>query len=118
VLVSSHVLAEVAQLADDAVIVARGRVISSTPIVDLLRPSGAVFVGADRLDRLAELLAAEASGVAPGGPGRLRIIGCRPERVAAIAAEHDIAIRELSSDTMGLEDVFLALTGTDGGGQR
>lgn len=120
VLVSSHVLAEVAQLADDAVIVAGGRVVSAAPIAELLQPSRDVFVGADRLNRLAELLTVEASGVAPGGPGRLRVTGCRPERVAAIAAEHGIAIRELSSATIGLEDVFLALTGTetDQGGQR
>lgn len=120
VLVSSHALAEVAQLADDAVIVAGGQVVSAAPIADLLRPSGAVFVGADHLDRLAELLAAEATMVEYGGPGRLRVTGCRPERVAAIASEHGIAIRELSSDTMGLEDVFLAVTGTETerGGRR
>jgi ABC-2 type transport system ATP-binding protein len=49
VLVSSHVLAEVAQLADDAVIVAGGRVVSAAPIAELLQPSRDVFVGADRL---------------------------------------------------------------------
>lgn len=120
VLISSHALDEVTQLADDAVIVADGRVVSATPIADLLQPSGAVSVGADRLDRLAEVLGAEASRVEPGRPGRLRVTGCPPERVAAIAAEHGIALRELSSETKGLEDVFLALTGTetDVGGRR
>jgi ABC-2 type transport system ATP-binding protein len=108
ILVSSHVLAEVAQVADDVVIIDKGRLVAQAPVAELTaRASGAVRVRSPQADRLRELLgvagAVESDGV-------LLV----PERTAAevgeLAAANGIVLHELVQETATLEEAFLELT--------
>ena len=71
VLVSSHVLAEVAQTADEVVVIARGRSVAQAPLKELLATSaGGMRVAGPDTGRLSELLLG--AGAAVGGRGRRR----------------------------------------------
>jgi ABC-2 type transport system ATP-binding protein len=110
VFVSSHVLGEVAQLADEVVIIHRGRLVAHESVAELTaRSSGATRVRSPRAAELAERLAAAGVEVAAADDGRLSV-QAPPERVGDVAAEAGIALHELSRDTGSLEEAFLELT--------
>ena len=72
-LVSSHVLAEVAQFADRVIVIDRGRLVSAGPVAELTAAAGqAVVVRSPRAEALAAVLEAEGAGVRPAGPGGWR----------------------------------------------
>jgi ABC-2 type transport system ATP-binding protein len=112
VLVSSHLLAEVAQTVDSVVILDRGRLVSHSRLSDLTgaaQPSMRV-----RTPRAAELTRSLAEHgireVQSLGPDVLRIVGASSERIGTIAAEQAIPIFESSPEAVDLEQVFLELT--------
>jgi ABC-type multidrug transport system ATPase subunit len=68
VLVSSHVLAEVAQTADEVVVIARGRSVAQAPLAELLASGrGGIRVGGPDVERLAEVLRRDGAAVEPAG---------------------------------------------------
>jgi ABC-2 type transport system ATP-binding protein len=109
ILVSSHVLAEVAQTVDRVVIIHRGRLVQQATIAEVL--AGAQ--GATRVrtpdGRLRELLAA--AGVAVNEADGLLLVDAPPERVGEVAAANGVVLHELSVEKATLEEVFLELTG-------
>jgi ABC-2 type transport system ATP-binding protein len=116
VLISSHVLAEVAQTVDEVVVISRGKLVAEGPISELTK-GGQVWVRSPQADRLAPALAAKGMAPEPGPPGGwLSVAGATPEAVGDTAAENGIAVHELYRRAQTLEDVFLELTaGTDAG---
>ena len=115
VLISSHVLAEVAQTVDHIVIVARGRLVASSTLAELVqRSTGAVRVQAADPRRLRDAL--RANGVDAEVTETVVATGVTTEVVARVAAEAGIAISEVTAEHADLEDVFLELTGGAGGG--
>jgi len=112
VLVSSHLLSEVAQSVDDVVVIARGVLRGSGPLEQVLGgEDGALTrVRARDAERLAELLRAEDFSVEPDGDGTLLVRG-GTEIVGVTAAEHRIVLTELVAVARSLEDAFFALTG-------
>jgi ABC-2 type transport system ATP-binding protein len=118
VLVSSHLLSEVAQAADDVVVIAGGVLRASGPLEAVLGgPDGPVTrVRAAEAVRLAELLSArgmlvERDGAGPAERGAALLVrGASPEAVGGVAAEHGIALSELVAVSRSLEDAFLELT--------
>jgi ABC-2 type transport system ATP-binding protein len=114
VLVSSHVLAEVAQTADEVVIIDRGRRIAQGPIDRLTSAAGAsVVVRSPDADRLAEHLRAVGGDVRRLAGSELGVRGLRTEDVGRAAADNGIVLHELRSVEPSLEEVFLALTRAD-----
>ncbi len=113
ILVSSHVLAELAQTADDVAVIARGRLVAHAPIAELVARTGArTRVRTPETDRLRELLAAaglESTATAEG----LLLVDGPPERVGEIAASNAVVLHELGAESSSLEEVFLELTGTE-----
>jgi ABC-2 type transport system ATP-binding protein len=110
VLVSSHVLAEMAQLADDVVIIAKGRLVEQAPMQDVLAGAGrGTRVRSPERDRLAAALAAEGIEAHQVGDDGLAVTGEAP-RVGEIAAAERIVLHELTTEAGTLEDVFLELT--------
>jgi ABC-2 type transport system ATP-binding protein len=108
VLVSSHVLAEVAQTVDEVVIIRRGRLVRQGALAELqAQTAGATIVRSPDAARLAELVGAN---VTSRGDGRL-VVALPPERVGEIAAASGIVLHELTVEGGTLEDVFLELTG-------
>jgi ABC-2 type transport system ATP-binding protein len=110
ILVSSHVLAEVAQTVDRVVIIHRGRLVQQASIAEVLAGAqGATRVRSPDGGRLRELLAAE--GVAINEADGALLIDTPPERVGELAAANGIVLHELTVERATLEEVFLELTG-------
>jgi ABC-2 type transport system ATP-binding protein len=115
VLVSSHILAEVAQFADRAVVIDRGRLVSAGPVTELVKAARpAVVVRTPRAEALRAALASEGAAVRAAAPDRLEIAGLDTEEVATLAAALGIPIYEMTTDTGSLEEAFLRLTATEG----
>ncbi len=114
VLVSSHVLAEVAQTVDEVVVIHRGRLRAQSTLAELTRRRGGdgVRVRSPDAARLAELFGSVAGSVEAPEPGLLVVHGVAPEQVGDLAAEHGIRLHELVAEhaDASLEDVFLELT--------
>jgi ABC-2 type transport system ATP-binding protein len=121
VLVSSHLLSEVAQAADDVVVISRGSMRAYGPLESVLGGSdGPVTrVRAAEALRLAEQLRqrgmfVEQDGAGPAGRHQsdpaLLVRGSSPDAVGAVAAAHGIALSELVAVSRSLEDAFLELT--------
>jgi len=111
VLVSSHVLAEVAQTVDEVVIIHRGQLVRQGEIADVVAmAAGETLVRSPDASRLARLL--EGEGVRMVGDGRL-VVAAPPERVGEIAAANGVVLHELTAQRATLEEVFLELTGEE-----
>src|ERR1700722_3546274 len=111
VLVSSHVLAEVAQTVDSVVIMDHGRLVTQASLDDL--NAGAAQVVRIRTPKTGELrLALEAIGadVQPVASDSLEISGASPEQIGNLAANRSIPIFGSVTETTDLEDIFLDLT--------
>jgi ABC-2 type transport system ATP-binding protein len=110
ILVSSHVLAEVAQTVDRVVIIHRGKLIKQATIAEVLAGAqGGTVVRSPDAERLTRVLAANGGNVLGGGDEF--VVGLPPERVGEIAAAHGIVLHELRREQATLEEVFLELTG-------
>ena len=117
VLISSHVLSEVAQTVDEVVVVSRGRHIAQGTVDELTAGAGgAVWVRSPARERLRDALRAKGASVDEAQGDWLAVHGSTLEAVGDTAAEHGIAVHELYRQSQTLEDVFLALTkGTEAG---
>jgi ABC-2 type transport system ATP-binding protein len=115
VLVSSHILAEVAQFADRAVVIDRGRLVSAGPVTELVKAARpTVVVRTPRAEALRAALASEGAAVRAAGPDQLEITGLGTEELATLAAALGIPIFEMNADTGSLEQAFLRLTAAEG----
>ncbi len=119
VVVSSHVLAEVAQTVDDVLIIARGRRVTHAPLGDLTnRTTRMVRVRTPRAEALRDVL------VASGRTAELRdadvvvALGTTTEEVGLAAAGHGIVIYEMAAEHASLEDTFFQLTASGKGDPR
>jgi ABC-2 type transport system ATP-binding protein len=114
VLVSSHLLAEVAQSVDDVVVISNGRLRGQGTLEQVLGgdEGPATEVGAQDQDRLAGALERRGYTVERNGKNLL-VPGGTPEQVGLIAAEEGVALRLLTPRLRSLEAAFLALTGDD-----
>jgi ABC-2 type transport system ATP-binding protein len=115
ILISSHVLAEVAQTVDEVVILHRGKLIRHAAMDEVeAMAAGATRVRSPDSERLASLLIRADIGVRAAGDGLLAVSGS-PERVGEIAAANNVVLHELTVERASLEEVFLELTGEDPG---
>jgi ABC-2 type transport system ATP-binding protein len=114
VLVSSHVLSEVAQTVDEVVVIHRGRSIEQAPIGELLaQRGGGVRVAGPDAGRLAELLRADGAEVTGDGDGAVLVADRSGEQVGKVIAANAIHIAELAPAGQTLEEVFFELTSDD-----
>jgi ABC-2 type transport system ATP-binding protein len=111
VLISSHVLAEIAQTVDRVLIISRGRLELSSSLTDLTaRAGGAVRVRSADPQRLTTALRDQALQVTTGTDQALLVQGASSERIGDIAFAAGVPVHELVNDAGLLEDVFLELT--------
>jgi ABC-2 type transport system ATP-binding protein len=111
VLISSHLLSEVAQTVDRVVIIDRGRLKYQGGLEEL--GSGTVTVRAAELEKLDAALAHGGYHVAAAGSNSLEVRGATADQVGRVAAREGIALSELRSDQVSLEAAFLRLTGSE-----
>jgi ABC-2 type transport system ATP-binding protein len=112
VLVSSHVLAEVEQTADDVLVLAAGRLVATGSLETLRSEAGGggTEVRSPDAERLAGLLRGEGMGVTPAGDGVLVVDG-PAARIGEVAAGAGVVLHGLTERRTGLEDLFFRLTG-------
>jgi ABC-2 type transport system ATP-binding protein len=112
VLVSSHILAEVAQTVDSVVIMDHGRLVTQSTLDQLTeRATQVIRVRTPRPEQLAAILVENGATARLDGPDRLEVTGASGELIGTLAAEVAIPIFETTTEAADLEDVFLQLTG-------
>jgi ABC-2 type transport system ATP-binding protein len=111
VFVSSHLLSEMSQMADDVVVIGKGRVIANTSIQELTSGSThtSVFVRAAKMSQMERILR-EASLVYSKEANGLKVSGAPTDKIGKLAFDAGIPILELANRNASLEDVFLELT--------
>jgi ABC-2 type transport system ATP-binding protein len=115
VLVSSHILAEVEQVADTVSIIGNGRLLAEGPVRELLGASGSasVRVGVAAPDRAVQVLEAEGLSVRREGE-HLLVTTNDAAAVTRALAGHGLYVHELTTVRPDLEAAFLALTAGEG----
>ena len=112
VLISSHVLAEVAQTVERVLIISRGRLVVESSLSDLTaRVGGAIRVRSADPTTLQAALARENLKTTPSGDQVLFVHGATSERVGELAFAAGVAVHELVAEGSSLEEIFLELTG-------
>jgi ABC-2 type transport system ATP-binding protein len=109
VLVSSHLMSEVALTADRLLVIGRGRLIADASTADFLSPSLTVVRCTDP-GRLADALRGPDVTVAAGDEDALTVSGLGTDQVGRVAAGLGLAVLELRAEQPSLEDAFLELT--------
>jgi len=112
VLVSSHLMNEMAVTADHLIVIGRGRLLADCPAAEFTgRHSGQrVLVRTPDAARLAGVIAGAGARAEPGTDGALTITGMPAPRIAELAARAGIAVYELSPQRASLEQAFMELT--------
>jgi ABC-2 type transport system ATP-binding protein len=120
VFVSSHLLSEMSQTAQELVVIGRGRLISQTStreFIDMASESRVRVRGPD----LAGLRAALAAGGLPvrdlpatdAGPAALAVSDSSTEQVGELVGRAGLVLHELSAERGSLEQAFMQMTGGD-----
>jgi ABC-2 type transport system ATP-binding protein len=112
VMVSSHLLSEMAQMADNILVIGKGKLIANTSIEALLAGKSGehVVVRAADLALLTKVLDKNKYPYTLRD-GALVVTGQSKEIIGELAFRAGIALHELSSEHASLEDAFLDLTG-------
>ncbi|WP_373304044.1 ATP-binding cassette domain-containing protein [Streptomyces subrutilus] len=115
VFLSSHLMSEMENTADDLVVIGRGRLIAAESVRDFAARGArrGVVVGTPRAAELAAVLTAAGATVEPEGSAgaeKLSVTGLPANRIGALAFEHHIRLDELTTPTASLESAFMELT--------
>ena len=111
VLVSSHILAEVAQTVDSVVILDRGRLVSQSTLEELTAGSDQVIrIRTSRPEELCAALTDSGTSAKFVAPDFVEVTGSTPENIGLLAAKLGVPIFETVTKSPDLEDVFLNLT--------
>jgi ABC-2 type transport system ATP-binding protein len=112
VLVSSHLMSEMAVTADRLVIIGRGRLLADTTMDELIGrvAVGSVLVRSQHATDLREVLVGLGATVTSAEPGVLRVGGLTAEQIADLAVERRMALHELAPQRASLEQAYMELT--------
>ena len=111
VLVSSHVLAEVAQTVDDVVIIAHGRLVAESSLAELVnRSRSGVRVRTPQAEALRAALAAQGVSAQLVGPDAITALETTPETVVSRLQAQEQSSTRSTPERFNLEEMFLELT--------
>ncbi|MGX1370477.1 ABC-2 type transport system ATP-binding protein [Streptomyces canus] len=112
VMLSSHLMSETALIADHLVIIGRGRLLADTTVDDFTREAsgGGVKVATAEAARLRSLLAGPDVTISSSSAEELLVMGRTAREIGRIAAEHGVALYELTPQAVSLEAAFMDLT--------
>jgi ABC-2 type transport system ATP-binding protein len=110
VLVSSHLMDEVAHVADHVIVIGAGHVLADAPLADVVAGHRAVHVRTSRRDDLAAALRGHGATVSLDGADGITVTRLDAAAIGVIAGDQAIALSELAASTTSLEDAFFALT--------
>lgn len=112
VLVSSHLLSEMANTADNLVVIGQGKLISQGRVDDFVSANVDewVEVRSPSTAVLANALAQAGARVQPTGPDSLKVTEMVASRVGEVAAANQIVLHELTTRHASLEEAYLRAT--------
>jgi ABC-2 type transport system ATP-binding protein len=112
VLVSSHLLAEMAQTADELIVIGRGRLIALSSTAEFISAAteSSVRVRTAQVERLQTALVHNGATVRHE-PGALVVVGLAAADIGELAAAHGVVLHELSPRRGSLEEAYLHHTG-------
>jgi ABC-2 type transport system ATP-binding protein len=112
VLVSSHLMSEMALTAEHLVIIGRGRLLADTTMDELIGrvAVGSVLVRSPQASDLRELLVGQGATVTSAEPGVLQVGGVTAEQIADLAVQRGMALHELAPQRASLEQAYMQLT--------
>lgn len=111
-LVSSHLMSEMALTADHLIVIGRGRLLATGSVADFIERSSGHHVHAltNDPDTLGRLLRDKGARVTAEGSDGLSISGVECRDVGILAAAAGLTLHELSTRRASLEDAFMELT--------
>ncbi|MEW1846834.1 ATP-binding cassette domain-containing protein [Nonomuraea angiospora] len=109
VLVSSHLMSEMAQTADHLVVIGRGKLIADIGITEFVRQGSNVLVRAEEHEQLVPLLTEAGATVHPGADGALIVTGLEPREIGRAALAAGVVLTELTPQR-SLEQAYMDLT--------
>ena len=112
VLVSSHLLSEMAQTADNLVVIGRGRLVAETSVEEFIREHSAVttIVRSPDVEKLSSALTQEGIRFTPLDDGSLEISDRPTEEIGALAFNAGVMLSELSGKKASLEEAYMRTT--------
>lgn len=112
VLVSSHLMSEMALTAEHLIVIGKGKLIADLPIAELIasasRPT--VLVRSPDAEKLQQAIAASGVSSSSVSPGQLEVAGLSAAQIGDVALANGIAIHELTPRQASLEEAFMELT--------
>jgi ABC-2 type transport system ATP-binding protein len=111
-LVSSHLMSELQDVATHLVVIGRGRLVADTSVAELIAAAsdGRISLRTVARSQAATVLASAGATVAVTGPDTLTIAGLTSERVVALLSESATPFSEVSSHQATLEEAYMELT--------
>jgi ABC-2 type transport system ATP-binding protein len=115
ILISSHLMSELQDIAGHLVIVGRGKVIADTTVADLLTTAsgGRITLRTTATSAAMAVLMRAGATVAATGADTLSISGLAAERIVALLGEQMVPFSEVSAHHATLEEAYMELTRGD-----
>jgi len=112
VFVSSHLMSEMENTADELIVIGRGELIAAETVAEFSARSArlSVTVRTAESAALTAALTAARAAVRPAADGSLVVTGLGAARIGQLAFEHHIVLHELATRTASLEEAFMELT--------
>ena len=112
VLVSSHLLAEMALIAEDVVVIRDGRLVTHDRVTAITAAANgsAIVVRSPQRSELATALTAVGADLTPAEDDQLLVRSIDAPTVGRVARQEGIELHELTPRAASLEDAFLELT--------
>ncbi|MGW1087148.1 ABC transporter ATP-binding protein [Streptomyces sp. NPDC002596] len=112
VFVSSHLMSEMENTADQLIVIGRGKLIAAESVAEFAARATRVSVTVRTSEpaTLTGVLTAAGAVVHPGDDGTLTVTGTDAARIGELALEHRLLLQELTPRTASLEEAFMELT--------
>ncbi|WP_330304464.1 MULTISPECIES: ATP-binding cassette domain-containing protein [unclassified Streptomyces] len=112
VFVSSHLMSEMENTADQLIVIGRGELIAAESVTAFAARGTrlTVTVRTPDTDRLAAVLSAEGAAVAPYDDRTLKVTALSAARIGELAFQHRVLLEELTPQAASLEAAFMELT--------
>ncbi|MEU1519407.1 ABC transporter ATP-binding protein [Streptomyces sp. NPDC005811] len=112
VMLSSHLMSETALIAEHLVIIGRGRLLADTTVEAFIQQAGGrgVKVASTEPERLRATLSGPDVTITSTTAEELVVVGLDARQIGSLAAQHQIPLYELTSQTVSLEEAFMELT--------
>jgi ABC-2 type transport system ATP-binding protein len=111
VFVSSHLLGEMAIMADELIVIGQGKLIAKTTVAEMTAQAtgGYVSIKSPSISRFCEILK-DANADFTKEENELRVLNMSSEELGALAFSNSIELHELANNMPSLEDAFLQIT--------